>query len=197
MAELFKGKYRVPSARCCKWDYRSQGAYFITICTAGRRNYFGEIISGSMQLSDAGSIVQNNWSKIPEHFHYVSLDSFIVMPNHFHGILIISADEGLIRNRNEFYAIENQENNIDKKKSNKAEKSTYSDISPKAGSISTIIRSFKSSCTRDISNMDPKIFFKWQPRFHDHIIRNHHSFIKIRNYILNNPKKWNDDLFYQ
>ena len=68
-------------------------------------------------------------------------------------------------------------------------------ISPKPGSISTIIRSYKSVVSKNARKIDP--YFGWQSRFHDHIIRNNISFNKIQNYITNNPLMWNEDKFYK
>ena len=183
MAEMYKGKYRNQSARCPKWDYRSKGAYFITICTQNRKHYFGEINSGKMILSEAGLIVNRNWLQIPIHFNHVELDSFIVMPNHFHAIIII---------KNNIVSKGRENVTINK---TTAENEFYSDISPKPGSVSTIVRSFKSSCSKEINLKRPELNFIWQPRFYDIIIRNRLAHKSIRNYIVNNPKNWKEDLF--
>jgi putative transposase len=187
MADLFKGRYRVQSARCPKWDYRSNGAYFVTICTAGRIHYFGRISDGKMNLSEPGKVVEQNFAQIPNHFPFVELDEFVVMPNHFHGIVLI---------KNSF---DHRLGNINVIKRNLPGSfdNIYSEISPKKGSLSTVIRSFKSSCTREINQGDPAISFKWQPRYYDHIIRDTESHKRIRRYIINNPKKWKADLFYR
>jgi hypothetical protein len=86
--EKYKGKYRIASARNPQWDYSSAGGYFITICTAGRENYFGAIRDGKMELTVMGKIACNCWNEIPNHFPFVTLDEFIIMPDHVHGILI-------------------------------------------------------------------------------------------------------------
>jgi putative transposase len=85
----FRGKYRIKSARAAWWNYRNDGAYFITICTYGKRHFFGECIEGQMRLSPAGAMVQGFWYEIPKHFPHVKLGVFQVMPNHLHGILIL------------------------------------------------------------------------------------------------------------
>src|SRR4029079_11026254 len=82
-------KYRIPSARLQSWDYRSNGAYFITICTKNREHYFGEILDGEMQLNEPGNLAEKYWIEIPDHFPFIELGNFVVMPNHVHGILII------------------------------------------------------------------------------------------------------------
>ena len=77
------------SHRLNGYDYSGPGAYFVTICTFKGRNLFGEIHNREMFLNDAGRIVERTWLEIPEHFLIADLDSFIVMPNHIHGILVL------------------------------------------------------------------------------------------------------------
>ena len=89
MNDKFKNKYRIPSARLINWDYRSNASYFITICTKYKQQYFGSIRNSKMHLSEIGQLAKKYWHEIPEHFSYVKLDKFIIMPNHIHGILII------------------------------------------------------------------------------------------------------------
>lgn len=89
MTEKFQNKYRIPSARLRTWDYGSDGYYFITICTAHHECYFGEIRDGEMHLNELGEIAHQIWTEIPIRFPYIELGSFVVMPNHVHGILIV------------------------------------------------------------------------------------------------------------
>jgi REP element-mobilizing transposase RayT len=102
MAEQYKNKYRVPSARWQQHDYGSNVSYFVTICTKSSIHYFGtvetqNIVSlhiaslqkNKMSLSTIGDIANDFWLKIPEHFPFVLLGAFQVMPNHLHGIIII------------------------------------------------------------------------------------------------------------
>lgn len=100
MADLFKNKYRIKSARLETWDYRWKGAYFITICTAHRRHYFGEINKGRMELSPVGEIADILWHEILHHTCYVELGNFVVMPNHIHGILFLNPSENPINENN-------------------------------------------------------------------------------------------------
>ena len=87
--EKFRDKYRIPSSRLQNWDYSWNAPYFVTICTAKRECYFGDIVNREMHLSDIGKIAQKFWLEIPNHFPFVILDAFVVMPNHVHGIIII------------------------------------------------------------------------------------------------------------
>ena len=180
----YNNKYRIESVRLKNWDYRNNGAYFITINTGNRKHFFGEIINSEMQLSPIGEYAQNFWMEIPKHFSFVELGNFVVMPNHTHGILIINNVKSL--------------HCYDMDKSLHCNDSTgnqyFSDISPKSGSISTIVRSYKSVVSKHARLLNPE--FNWQPKFHDHIIRNSESFERIQNYIENNPSNWKEDKFY-
>jgi putative transposase len=91
--EKFQNKYRIPSARLRDWDYGRNGAYFVTICTAHRESFFGNIADGKMNLSGIGNIAKRFLSEIPERYDYAKLDEFVVMPNHVHAIIIIDKNE--------------------------------------------------------------------------------------------------------
>jgi len=90
MQNKFQNKYRIPSARLQTWDYANNGAYFITICTQNRHHFFGTIQNQEMQLSEIGKLAVQFWMEIPNHFPFIELGNFVVMPNHVHGILIIN-----------------------------------------------------------------------------------------------------------
>jgi len=94
MPRKYHGKYRIESARLKNFDYGSNGAYFITIVTRDRDNFFGKIIDNEIKLTPAGKIVKKNWYKIPQKFTFIRLDEFVVMPNHIHGILWIEKTDG-------------------------------------------------------------------------------------------------------
>ncbi len=100
MVEKFQNKFRIPSARLKNWDYGSNAMYFVTICTAHRESYFGEITKGKMVLSEIGQIAHQCWKDIPTHFPFVELGEFVVMPNHVHGIIIIDKPDNTNFNRN-------------------------------------------------------------------------------------------------
>ena len=173
MPNKYQNKYRIPSSRLKNWDYTSNGAYFITICTKKRNHHFGEITNAEMQLSPIGELAQQFWKEIPLHFPFVELGNFVVMPNHIHGILIISD-------------MPNPNPNPDDSNKNTIP-------SPKPGSISTIIRSYKSVVNKNAHYSNKE--FQWHSRFHDHIIRNSESFERIQEYIANNPANWAKDKF--
>jgi putative transposase len=94
MAEKFKGRYRITSTRKPNWDYSKNGCYFITICTLKRKNYFGSIDAGIMSLTEIGKMADRFLKDIPNHFPFVKLDAFVVMPDHIHAVLIINHNPG-------------------------------------------------------------------------------------------------------
>ena len=176
------------------YDYSRDGFYFVTICAKNRKMFFGDVIAGKMQLSEIGKIAEKFWLEIPNHFPFVKLDQFIIMPNHIHGIIKID-------NENYNYHHNNRRNracpvptaitipaNMDINKNNG---STFGHVTPK--SLSTIINSFKSVTTKTVNLKFYEIEFAWQARFHDRIIRNDDELNRIRKYIIDNSEKWELD----
>ena len=84
--QLFKNKYRIKSIRLKDWDYSSNGAYYITICTKNRGCLFGKIINGKMILNNIGKIIKQCWYDLPNHYENCTLDEFVIMPDHVHGL---------------------------------------------------------------------------------------------------------------
>ncbi len=131
--------------------------------------------------------------EIPNHFQNVRLDEFIIMPNHIHGIIVIDEVEreisANVETRQCLISTVEADENIGKNRFQNQGKNT----------ISAIIGSFKSICTKTINknfkikNKDHKINFAWQPRFYDRIIRNEKELLNIRNYIIYNFQKWEED----
>jgi REP element-mobilizing transposase RayT len=195
MPDKFKNKYRIPSARLSNWDYSSNAAYFLTICTENREHYFGNIINAKMHLSPTGVFANKCWTEIPGHFPHFHLDEFIVMPNHVHGIVMI--EKPYIDNNPRFNIVETG-HALSLRKPGIEEP----EIKPKhprfrnqgRNTISAMIGSFKSAVTKYCN--ENKFRFGWQTRFHDHIIRDTNEFSAIKNYILDNPVNWKDDKFY-
>jgi len=175
--QAFKNKYRSKTLRLKSWDYRWNGVYFITICCKDKAYYFGEINDEEMHLSPVGVIADVLWHEIKHHTQNIELDEFVVMPNHIHGILMINNSVETL------HATSLQQ-----------ESKTMSDISPKANSISSIIRSYKSAVTKHAHRLGYE--FAWQARFYDHIIRTEASLNQIQQYVINNPQSWKDDKFY-
>ena len=91
----FQNKYRINTWRHPHWDYGSNAAYYVTICTKNRECFFGNVVAGKMKLSGIGEIVKTEWLKTPEirPGMNLNLDEYVVMPDHFHGIIIIGENE--------------------------------------------------------------------------------------------------------
>lgn len=174
---LYKNKYRIESTRLKNWDYSSSGYYFVTICTKNREHFLGEIINQNMVLSEIGKIAYQNWSDIPNHFKNVDIDNFIIMPNHVHGIIIINVNTAV-------ETCHGMSLQLTKMLKNEFSK-------PIKNSLSMVINQFKGSVKRFCNKND--IFFEWQPRFYDQIIRDEKSLNNIREYIIKNPLKWSND----
>lgn len=191
-ADKFQNKYRIPSARHPNWDYGANAIYFITICTKNRQYFFGECNLGKIKLSTAGAIVQGFWYEIPKHFPFVTLDEFIVMPNHVHGILIFNKN---LVNKS-FEGVETGHcpvSTMDEELHSKTEKH-FRFRNQGKHTVSSIIGSFKSICTKHIHRIIPE--FEWQTRFWDNIIRDDNAFNTISQYIINNPLTWEDDKLF-
>jgi putative transposase len=178
-------RYRRQSHRLAGYDYRQAGLYFITICTKDRLHYFGQVCNSEMLLSDMGMIVRDYWMNIPQLHPHVFLGEFVVMPNHIHGVLGIDSESIAIP------AEKSASSDIPEDKND-----YMASISPKSGSVARIIGSYKAACTSTIRNAGTETF-SWQPRFHDHIIRNPQALERIENYIRHNPQKWAEDKFFE
>ena len=174
---LFNNKYRIPSTRLHNYDYSSEGAYFVTICTKHKQHFFGDIVDGEMHLSEIGKIVVDEWMKTYEIRENVELGEWVVMPNHFHAIIILTNGESgcgdILPKEPHAYNGNN---------------ASMSKISPSKNSLSNIVKFFKRQTTIRSRNIISD--YTWQARFHDHIIRNKKEFAHISNYIMNNPSQW-------
>lgn len=165
------------STRRDDWDYRRSAWYFITICTDRRLPYFGEARRGIVGLTAAGCVASRFWEKIAVLNERAVLDAYIVMPNHIHGIL------GLLPQRKEASLDSNDASAPSEATAEESADPTIdehmSSISPAAGSVSTIVRSYKSAVTKRVRG-SIRTDFGWQRRFDDHIIRSEKAFYQIR-----------------
>jgi REP element-mobilizing transposase RayT len=181
---LFKNKYRIESARLKNWDYTNDAAYFVTICIKDMKNYFGKIIEDKVILTNTGKIVDEEWLITKDIRNNIILDQYIVMPNHFHGIIMILNENKInVETTLRVVLIQNKTPQRD-------------DSTLKSGSLGANIGQFKSVCTKRIHELG-YIDFKWQTRFHDRIIRDEKELFNIRQYIINNPIKWTFDKYYK
>ena len=167
MQGLYKDKYRIKSTRLKHFDYSSNGAYFVTICTKNRECVFGNVINGEMKLSDRGKIVEQCWDDLPNHYLNCILDTFVIMPNHVHGIIIIDNPV---------------EAGFKPASTNK-----------KHHGLFEIIRAFKTFSSRKINQIQKSFYFRWQRDYYEHVIRNDEELNRVREYIINNPVQWELD----
>jgi putative transposase len=167
------------------YDYNLPGYYFVTICSNNMKCLFGEINNGVMVLNNFGGVVNNCWNEIPKHFSCVELNYYRLMPNHFHGILIINPpDVNIVLNAK--FALCTAERNA-----NIVGNANFAFPTDRTKMIlSKIIQQFKRQVTIDIKT---RLGFKgniWQKSFYDHVIRNEKELYEIRKYIEQNPMKW-------
>jgi putative transposase len=160
--------------RLRKWDYSRPGAYFVTICARDRECLFGEITDSTMELNAFGNIVRDEWKRAFQIRHELQMDEYIIMPNHFHGIVIIVG----ARWPRPDLIVQLPDNGRD-------------DPAPTIGKI---IARFKYESTKRINNIRHTPGRPvWQRNYYDHIIRDKESFHKIRQYIRSNPAGWESD----
>ena len=181
-SDLYHNKYRIPSTRATWHDYNG-GAYFVTICTRDMEHYFGEIVSGEMNMTEIGEYVQQCIKNIPQHNTYANVPAFVVMPNHVHLIVIIDDENADSICRDVPWRVSTYGKN-----------ETMQTIANQQGRLSTMIGGFKQSVTR-YANAN-SISFAWQTRFHDRIIRDHDEMNRIAEYIENNVARWESDEFH-
>ncbi len=157
MIELPKRKQQ----RLKEFDYSQSSYYFVTICMNNRNEFFSHIVYSELILTEFGKILDDVWNNLPKYYN-VELDYYIVMPDHFHGIVII-------------------DNTLNVKDDKGKDPLTLSDI----------IGKFKSYSSRKIRNLlVNKDEFEWQKSFYDRIIRNDKELYNIRKYIQENPLRW-------
>ena len=213
----FAGKYRIQTARAPWWDYSGDGSYFVTICTAHRACYFGDVVNGMMKFNEMGEIANNIWDEIPRQFPYAELGVYQVMPNHVHGIIVINhtkcgdlgekrddddANDGGMRDdgtRGCRGAINRVSTGCNAETITSNADETPGGITGNHNpmlhdNLSRILRWYKGRVTFECHQTD--VNFGWQARFHDNIIRDTASYNTISEYIINNPAKWDADKFH-
>lgn len=162
-------KHHRRSIRLKGYDYSQAGFYFVTICCYQRQRLFGEIVDGTMRLNQYGEIVAETYKWLSLRYSYVHLDKWIVMPNHFHGIIVLTNKprRGVSRN---------------------------APTQPKRKPLGQLIGVFKTVSSKKINQIRnvPGIPV-WQRNYYEHIIRNENALNNIRQYIINNPLSWHQD----
>ncbi len=161
------------SIRLQGYDYRQSGAYFVTVCTQNRMCLFGDITDNKMVLNNAGQVARQCWNDIPCHFPHVELDACVIMPNHIHGIIVITdvTVGANVRAKN------------------------LSPLQPKqrprgtSKTIGSMVRGFKIGVTKWM-RQNMSVEHVWQRGFYEHIIRNEVELNRTRKYITENPERW-------
>lgn len=169
-------RYRRRSIRLPGFDYAQAGTYFVTLCAAGRECLFGDVVDGHVTLTPLGEVVTACWEAIPVHAPAVDLDAYVVMPNHLHGLVVITADganeRGIANHRPR----------------------TERFGQPVPGSLPTILRSFKAAVTSQVNVLRRTPGAPvWQRNYYEHIVRDDRSRERIRSYIAANPSQWDED----
>ncbi len=177
-------KHHRRSIRLKGFDYTREGAYFVTICTQNQACLFGEIVNGQMQLSDVGEVADTCWRAIPEHFPRVVLDAFVIMPNHVHGIIWIG-----LANRVNVGAKNLSPLPPPPPRPSQRDTSAFRSPSKTVGSI---VRGFKIGVTKWVRS-NKNFYTVWQRNYYEHIIRNDTALNRLRQYITDNPARWEDD----
>ena len=168
------------STRLRGYDYTQAGAYFITICTHTRECLLGEVVNGEMRPNEYGNIANARWNEIPVHFSDVGTDSFVVMPNHIHGIIVLSDDcRGGVTPPNWVTTLD---------------KTGTETVPLRKRTLGQIVAYFKYQTTKSINQIrsTPGVHV-WQRNYYEHVIRNRTDLEEIREYIVNNPLKWDLD----
>jgi putative transposase len=188
-------KHNRRSIRLRGYDYAQAGAYFVTICTQGRECLFGQVVNGEMRLNDAGRMVERWWAELGNKYPTVIPDLCVVMPNHFHGIVVITdapaAPVGADLRVSPGPGADTGEG-----------ADTGAPLREPTGSapgIPKIVQWFKTMTTneyiRGVKNLGWMSYpgRLWQRNYYEHVIRDGESLGHIRRYIVDNPAQWAND----
>jgi REP element-mobilizing transposase RayT len=136
---------------------------------------FGTVTDGKVRLNDAGRIIQNMWSELPGRFSQIDVGSFVVMPNHIHGVIVVGA---------QFIAPSNSPPGMVEDAARGA-----MNRAPTVGEVIRVYKAVSARAIRSTINAD----FRWQRNYYEHIVRNEESLNRIRQYIVDNPIRWDSD----
>ena len=198
-------KHHRRSIRLKGYDYTRTGAYFVTIVAHNRQPFFGEILNGTIKNTKMGKILHREWERLPRRFKNIHLDKFVIMPNHIHAILIIDNPSLTGNPPSTTETLQSPEllpvSAISPARESSPLPSTQSKprpTGPRPGSLGAIIGQFKSGVTKQIWALGGPIGKShapiWQRNYYEHIIRNDTELNHIRQYIIDNPLRWADDV---
>ena len=170
------------SIRLQGYDYTRQGAYFVTICTRNRACLLGDIVEGRMHLSEAGRLAQVAWEDLPHHYPHVQIDVWVIMPNHMHGIVILTEAQAT-------------DDDMPVGAAPKTDVGAGFKPAPTRHGLPEIVRAFKTFSARRINALHNTVGTPfWQRNYYEHVIRNQSALDRIRQYIADNPARWSEDL---
>lgn len=184
MSESDSFEKRRKSIRLPEYNYASPGAYFVTLCTHQSCNFFGEIAGGKILLNEAGEMVKRWWLKIPDKFPTIQLDTYILMPNHLHGIIKILESNNQPKRVGADPCVRPEE---------KLAKNQFTSID---ATLPDIVKWFKTMSTNEfirgikLGKWDHFNKHLWQRSYYDHVIRKLSNISEVREYIENNPLRW-------
>lgn len=186
------------SIRLRGYDYSQAGAYFITIVAKNRERLFGEAANGEMRLNEIGRVVQTAWDELPGRYPSVELDAFVVMPNHVHGIIVISGDTGPVGAIHELPLHELPLHELPAAgaihESPPHESPLQDRVQRRKMLLPKIVGYFKMNAAKRANEIRLASGVPlWQRNYYEHIIRNEADLRRIREYIANNPLKWELD----
>ena len=189
--------------RLRNYDYSQPGAYFVSICVQHRKCLFGTITDGKMQLNEIAQIVVECWKHIPQHFPSVKLGDYVIMPNHMHGIIAwdipktisLHPSKNTRDRRGEVPSPTNRKNmtSTSNRRGEVPSPVNRKDKIP-SPSLGKIVAYFKYQSTKHINQHNNISRTRiWQRNYHDHVIRDDKDLQRLRQYIQNNPMKWELD----
>jgi putative transposase len=193
-------KHRRRSIRLKGYDYTQPGAYFVTLVTRERACLFGHVVDCEVRLSQFGHVVRDEWLATPDIREEITLDEFVIMPNHLHGIVHIDAaavEDAVGPHGGAALPNRNLQTTPDPDLSDPLGNDGPALRRPPR-SLGSLIAGFKSAATKRINILrnTPGVPV-WQANYYEHIIRNERSLNAIREYIMANPARWDHDPEYQ
>ena len=178
------------SIRLRGYDYSTPGAYFITACTHNRLLLFGRVVDGKVETNRIGAVVEDCWSKLPDHYDHVAIDAFVLMPNHIHGVIIIE-DTSVTVGAGQQPPAKDTRTTVGAG----LKPALPATIDPKRHGVPEIVRAFKTFSARRINQMRASAGTPvWQRGFYDHVIRGEDELDRVRTYIMDNPRRWHEDV---
>ena len=179
------------SIRLPGYDYAQASAYFVTICAHQRADLFGEVVRGEMHLNDMGALVAEEWIKTESIRSEILLDEWVIMPNHFHAIIMIT--DGAAKPHIDFSGYDN----CHTRAYCDSRAYCHTPLRSPSKNLGAVVRGFKSAATRLINQWRKSPSTPvWQRNYYEHIIRNEDELQDIRKYIQNNPLRWEADSLY-